>query len=205
VWAGIKPSGFSARIARERPVKPPGSNLIRGALAPIWSYGEALALAGSHPGMVIQALLRSWLSTMVLSLRPLARSRVQEPRQLPSSRSSAPSGYRNTWGQGWCEFCTAFRQARRNRGASLCHRHYTNQSIWNLALSELLPQTQPQGLYGGHHHGIPSQDCGRFSPVTSPPNPMEVPTVPYENMFHPLSSDRLRPPAQRRARGLLLG
>jgi hypothetical protein len=34
-------------------VKPPDLNLTgEGALAPVWSYGEALVLAGSHLGMM---------------------------------------------------------------------------------------------------------------------------------------------------------
>jgi hypothetical protein len=37
------------------------------------------------------------------------------------------------------------------------------------------------------------------------PNLIEVPIVPYEYLCHPSSSNRLRPPAQRRARGLLSG
>jgi hypothetical protein len=52
---------------------------------------------------------------------------------------------------------------------------------------------------------IPSQDHGGFSPIISPPNPAEVSVVPYENLFYPLSSDQLRPPAQRRARGYCRG
>jgi hypothetical protein len=68
-----------------------------------------------------------------------------------------------------------------------------------------LPQTQPQGLHGGHHREIPSQDFGGASPILSPPNPMKVTTIPYENLFCPQSSDRLRPPAERRALGLLPG
>jgi hypothetical protein len=51
MWAGIKPSEYSARITQERRVKQPDPDLIGGggALAPISSYGEALALAVSHP------------------------------------------------------------------------------------------------------------------------------------------------------------
>jgi hypothetical protein len=41
--------------------------------------------------------------------------------------------------------------------------------------------------------------------MISPPNPAEVPTIPYENLFRLPLSDRLRPPAQQRARGLLSG
>jgi hypothetical protein len=41
--------------------------------------------------------------------------------------------------------------------------------------------------------------------MISPPNPTEVPVVTYEYLFCPSSSDRLWPPAQRRAQGLLLG
>jgi hypothetical protein len=42
-------------------MKPPGPDLtgLRGALAHVWSYGEALALADSHPRTVTQAPLRS--------------------------------------------------------------------------------------------------------------------------------------------------
>jgi hypothetical protein len=42
----------SPRIAQERHLKPPGSDLIGEALAPVWTNGEALALAGSHLQMV---------------------------------------------------------------------------------------------------------------------------------------------------------
>jgi hypothetical protein len=68
-----------------------------------------------------------------------------------------------------------------------------------------LPQTQPRGLHGEHHRGIPNQDHGGFSATISPSNPMEVPVVTYEYQFYPPLSDWLRPPAQRRARGLLPG
>jgi hypothetical protein len=79
VWAAIYPSKFSwygllrkvawnhlARIC-------PGGG---GALAPVWSYGEALTQVGSHPWMLTQAPLRSWLGTAVPSLRPLVSSRT---------------------------------------------------------------------------------------------------------------------------------
>jgi hypothetical protein len=46
-------------ITRERRLKPPGPDLIGGGSAPVWSYGETLALATSHPHMVTQAPLRS--------------------------------------------------------------------------------------------------------------------------------------------------
>jgi hypothetical protein len=50
-------------LARDYPGKMHETTLSgfdqRGALAPIWSYGEALALDGSHPQMVTQAPLRS--------------------------------------------------------------------------------------------------------------------------------------------------
>jgi hypothetical protein len=36
-----------------------------GASVPVWSYGEAIVLGGSHPRMVIQAPLRSLLETVV--------------------------------------------------------------------------------------------------------------------------------------------
>jgi hypothetical protein len=41
--------------------------------------------------------------------------------------------------------------------------------------------------------------------MISPLNPVEVPTVTYQYLLCPPSSDQLRPPAQRRARGLLSG
>jgi hypothetical protein len=66
-----------------------------------------------------------------------------------------------------------------------------------------LSQTQPRGLHGGHHHRIPSQDRGGFSPIISPSNLTEVPTVPYENWFHPPSSDRFWAAARHWALGLL--
>jgi hypothetical protein len=52
---------FLPWITRERRMKPPGPDLTGGGggLTPVWSYGEALALASSHPQMVIQAPLRS--------------------------------------------------------------------------------------------------------------------------------------------------
>jgi hypothetical protein len=43
---------------------------------------------------------------------------------------------------------------------------------------------QPQRLHSGHHREIPSLDRGGFSPTISSPNPVEVPTVPYENLFN---------------------
>jgi hypothetical protein len=71
--------------------------------------------------------------------------------------------------------------------------------------SKLLPHTQPRRLHVGHHRGILNQDCGGFSHTILPPNPAEVPTIPYEYLFHPPLSDRLRPPAQRRAQGYCWG
>jgi hypothetical protein len=41
--------------------------------------------------------------------------------------------------------------------------------------------------------------------MASPPNCMVVPTITYEYLFCLLSSERLRPPARRKAWGLLLG
>jgi hypothetical protein len=70
---------------------------------------------------------------------------------------------------------------------------------------ELLPQTQPRVLHSGHHREIPSQDHGGFSPIMSTPNPAKVSAVPYENLFCPPSSERLWPPAQRRARDYCRG
>jgi hypothetical protein len=43
---------FSSGITQERRLKPPDLDLIGRALAPVWSYGEAVALANSHPQMV---------------------------------------------------------------------------------------------------------------------------------------------------------
>jgi hypothetical protein len=68
-----------------------------------------------------------------------------------------------------------------------------------------LPQTQPRVLYGGHHHGIPSRNRGGSSLTISSSNPAEVPVVTYEYLFCPLSSDRLRPPTQWKARGATVG
>jgi hypothetical protein len=52
---------FPPRITQERLLNAPGLDLTGGggALASVWSYGEALALAGSHPRTVTQAPLRS--------------------------------------------------------------------------------------------------------------------------------------------------
>jgi hypothetical protein len=68
---------------------------------------------------------------------------------------------------------------------------------------ELLPQTRPRGLHGGHHHRIFSQDHGGFSPTISLLNPVEVPVVTYVYLFYPPSSDWLRPPTQQMAWGLM--
>jgi hypothetical protein len=41
-------------ITQERHIKPPGPDLPGGkASAPVWSYGEVLTLASSHPHTVI--------------------------------------------------------------------------------------------------------------------------------------------------------
>jgi hypothetical protein len=56
-----------------------------------------------------------------------------------------------------------------------------------------LPKAQPQRLHSGHHRRIPSQDHGGFSPMISPPNPIDV--VTYEYLFCPPLSDWLQPPA----------
>jgi hypothetical protein len=39
--------------------------------------------------------------------------------------------------------------------------------------------------------------------MASPPNPTAIPAVTYEYLFYLPSSDRLRPPTRRKARGLL--
>jgi hypothetical protein len=41
--------GFPPGITWERNLKPSGPDLARGALAHVWSYGEALSLVGCHP------------------------------------------------------------------------------------------------------------------------------------------------------------
>jgi hypothetical protein len=51
----VLPPGITWEIR----LKPPGPDLTVMALAPVWSYGEPLDLAGSHPQMVTQAPLRS--------------------------------------------------------------------------------------------------------------------------------------------------
>jgi hypothetical protein len=152
-----------------------------------------------------QAPLRSWLGTVVLSLKPLVSSRAREPRRLASSHSLAPPGYRNTWWWGRCELCTTFRQPEWNRGASLVISVIPISTYRTQLLPELSPQMRPQGLHGGHHREIPSQNCGGFSPTIAPSNPTEVPIIPYENLLCPPLSDRLRPPTQQRAQGLLSG
>jgi hypothetical protein len=50
MWASIELSEFSLGIRRERLMKPSNMDLIGGggASTPVWSYGEALALVGSH-------------------------------------------------------------------------------------------------------------------------------------------------------------
>jgi hypothetical protein len=74
-----------------------------GASASVLSYGEALAHAISHPHMVIQAPLRSWLDTKVSNLIPLTSLWMREPHQLGKySVGSAPPGYQNTWRWGPC-------------------------------------------------------------------------------------------------------
>jgi hypothetical protein len=70
---------------------------------------------------------------MVPNLRPLAISRAWELCLLTSPCSSAPPGYRNTWGWGQCACRTTFRQPGWNRGASLTHQCKIKQYIWNLA------------------------------------------------------------------------
>jgi hypothetical protein len=66
-------------------------------------------------------------------------------------------------------------------------------------------QTQPRGLQGGHHKGIPSPDHGSLSPIVTPLTLAATPTTSYEYLFCLPSSDQLRPPIQRKAQGLLSG
>jgi hypothetical protein len=61
------------------------------------------------------------------------------------------------------------------------------------------------GYTVGTTAGFPVEIIEALAPTISPPNPAEVPPVPYEYLFRPPSSDRLRLPAQRRTRGLLSG
>jgi hypothetical protein len=53
-------------------MKPPSQDLLGGALAPIWSYGEVLVLVGSHPRTVTHS--DPDFGTMMPSLRLLASS-----------------------------------------------------------------------------------------------------------------------------------
>jgi hypothetical protein len=46
-------------ITQEQQMKPPDPDLYRGASAPIWSYGQVLAYAGSHLRTVTHTPLRS--------------------------------------------------------------------------------------------------------------------------------------------------
>jgi hypothetical protein len=63
VCASAEPSRvFLLGITQERHLKPLGLDLTQeggGALAPVWSYRDALALTSSHPRTVTQAPLRS--------------------------------------------------------------------------------------------------------------------------------------------------
>jgi hypothetical protein len=50
---------FSARDYSGKSHETTSPGFARGSSAPVWSYGDVLALAGSHPCMVTQAPLRS--------------------------------------------------------------------------------------------------------------------------------------------------
>jgi hypothetical protein len=63
-------------------MKPPARICTEGASTPVWSYGETLALAGSHPRTITQTSFRSGLDTAMPSLRPLASSRTRKLRRL---------------------------------------------------------------------------------------------------------------------------
>jgi hypothetical protein len=63
-------------------MKPPARICTEGASTPVWSYGETLALAGSHPRTITQTSFRSGLDTAMPSLRPLASSRTRELHRL---------------------------------------------------------------------------------------------------------------------------
>jgi hypothetical protein len=67
---------------------------------------------------------------------------------------------------------------------------------------QIWSSTAASRLHGGHHRRIPSRDHGSFSTTISPPKTVEVPTVTYGYLFCPPLIDQLRPPTQRRARGL---
>jgi hypothetical protein len=69
---------FPIGITQESHVKPPSQDLPKGAaLAPIWSYGEVLALVGPHP----------WTgdpgSTQILTRQCGAQSQTMPTRQVP--------------------------------------------------------------------------------------------------------------------------
>jgi hypothetical protein len=76
-WPAAGASGFSHQGL---PGKITWNHIVRNwpgdALTPVWSYGEVLALAGSHLRRVTQDPLGSWLGIMVLSLRLLDSSRA---------------------------------------------------------------------------------------------------------------------------------
>jgi hypothetical protein len=48
MWADTEPSRFPIRDYSGKTRETTLSGFDRGVLAPVWSYGEALALAGSH-------------------------------------------------------------------------------------------------------------------------------------------------------------
>jgi hypothetical protein len=60
-------------------------------------------------------------------------------------------------------------------------------------------------LHCGHHHEIPSQNCGGFSPTISPSNLAGVPVVTYDYQLCLLSRGHIQLPAQQNAHGLLSG
>jgi hypothetical protein len=64
---------------------------------------------------------------------------------------------------------------------------------------------QSRGLHGGHHLRISCSGRGCFRPTISPSDPAMAPIVTYEYLCCLPSSERLRPPARRKARGLLSG
>jgi hypothetical protein len=64
---------------------------------------------------------------------------------------------------------------------------------------------QTRGYTVGTTAGFQNLIMEALSPVITPLNPAMVPTISYEYLFYHPSSDRLRPPTQRKARGLLSG
>jgi hypothetical protein len=131
---------------------------------------------------------------------------TQELHLLASPRSSAPPGYQNTWGWGWCACHTTFRQPGWNHGTSLSHQHKSIQYIWNLAFAwAFQSRWNRRGYTVSTTVGFWNLIMEALRPIITSLNPATVPAVSYEYLFCLPSSDRLRPPARRKAQGLLSG